>query len=194
VDLMVQTLPENQFSPAQTSNALRVVGLMSGTSHDAVDAAACDLRLSGDTLTLTPLGHLSVPYPAALRSELMAALPPERTTLETVCRLDTRIGQAFADVAVRAVAELCGGDADLIVSHGQTVFHWAPDGGAVLGSAPCRSASLPGSPRRRGCPSSRACAPATSRRVVRALPWWACSTRCGWPADPAPPSPSTWVA
>jgi anhydro-N-acetylmuramic acid kinase len=134
VDLMVQTLPENQFSPAQTSNALRVVGLMSGTSHDAVDAAACDLRLSGDTLTLTPLGHLSVPYPAALRSELMAALPPERTTLETVCRLDTRIGQAFADVAARAVAELCGGDADLIVSHGQTVFHWAPDGGAVLGT------------------------------------------------------------
>ncbi|MDR7383271.1 anhydro-N-acetylmuramic acid kinase [Promicromonospora iranensis] len=112
---------------------------MSGTSHDAVDAAACDLRLSGDTLVLTPLGHLSVPYPPALRSELVAALPPARTTLETVCRLDTGTGQAFADVAARAVAELCAGDADLVVSHGQTVFHWAPDGwapdgGAVLGT------------------------------------------------------------
>jgi hypothetical protein len=49
---------------------------MSGTSHDAVDAAACELRLAGDTLTLTPLGHFSVPYPQALRSELVAALPP----------------------------------------------------------------------------------------------------------------------
>ena len=64
---MVETLPENQFSPGDTSAALRVVGLMSGTSHDAVDAAACELRLVGDALTLTPLGHLSVPYPPALR-------------------------------------------------------------------------------------------------------------------------------
>lgn len=131
---MVQPLPENQFSPGDTSTALRVVGLMSGTSHDAVDAAACELRLAGDTLTLTPLGHLSVPYPPALRAELVAALPPAPTTLETVCRLDTRIGQAFADVAARAVAELCAGRADLVVSHGQTVFHWTHDDGGVLGT------------------------------------------------------------
>jgi anhydro-N-acetylmuramic acid kinase len=131
---MVEPLPENLFSPGDTSAALRVVGLMSGTSHDAVDAAACELRLAGDTLTLTPLGHLSVPYPPALRAELMAALPPAPTTLETVCRLDTGIGQAFADVAARAVAELCAGRADLVVSHGQTVFHWAPDGGGALGT------------------------------------------------------------
>lgn len=131
---MVEPLPENMFSPGATSPALRVVGLMSGTSHDAVDAAACELRLAGDTLTLTPLGHLSVPYPPALRSELVAALPPARTTLETVCRLDTWIGQAFAAVAARAVDELCAGRADLVVSHGQTVFHWAPDGGGVLGT------------------------------------------------------------
>jgi anhydro-N-acetylmuramic acid kinase len=116
------------------ADPLRVVGLMSGTSHDAVDAAACDLRLAGDTLTLTPLGHLSVPYPPDLRSELVAALPPAPTTLETVCRLDTEIGQAFADVAARAVAELCGGRADLVVSHGQTVFHRASDDGDVLGT------------------------------------------------------------
>jgi anhydro-N-acetylmuramic acid kinase len=107
---------------------------MSGTSHDAVDAAACELRLAGDTLTLTPLGHVSVPYPPALRSALVAALPPGRATMETVCRLDTGIGQAFADVAARAVAELCGGQAELVVSHGQTVFHWAPDRGSVLGT------------------------------------------------------------
>ncbi|GAA4713086.1 anhydro-N-acetylmuramic acid kinase [Promicromonospora umidemergens] len=108
---------------------------MSGTSHDAVDAAACELRLVGDTLTLTPLGHLSAPYPPALRSALVTALPPAGATLETVCRLDTGIGQAFADVAARAVAELCAGRADLVVSHGQTVFHWAPpDGGVVLGT------------------------------------------------------------
>ncbi len=120
--------------PADTQPPLRVVGLMSGTSHDAIDAAACELRLADDTLMLTPLGQLSVPYPATLRSDLVAALPPARTTMETVCRLDTGIGQAFAEVAAHAVAELCDGRADLVVSHGQTVFHWAPDGGSVRGT------------------------------------------------------------
>jgi anhydro-N-acetylmuramic acid kinase len=125
---MADRTGEKPASPGEASAPLRVVGLMSGTSHDAVDAAACDLRLVGDTLTLTPLGQLSVPYPPALRSELVAALPPGLASLETVCRLDTGIGQVFADVATRAVAELCDGRADLVVSHGQTVFHWAPDG------------------------------------------------------------------
>lgn len=126
---MGKPIRRNQPSPADISAPLRVVGLMSGTSHDAVDAVACDLRLADDTLMVTLLGQLSVPSPPALRSALVAALPPARTTLGTVCRLDTGIGQAFADVAVRAVAGLCAGRADLVVSHGQTVFHWVEDGG-----------------------------------------------------------------
>jgi anhydro-N-acetylmuramic acid kinase len=107
---------------------MRVIGLMSGTSYDAIDAAAADLRLDGDELVLTPLGMLSQPYPAELRAAIAASLPPASTTMEQVCRLDTGIGQAFAAVARQAVEQLCGGYADLIVSHGQTVFHWVDDG------------------------------------------------------------------
>jgi anhydro-N-acetylmuramic acid kinase len=101
---------------------------MSGTSYDAVDAAAAELRLDGDALVLTPLGMLSQPYPDELRAAVAGSLPPASTTVADVCRLDTRIGQAFADVARQAVEQLCGGQADLIVSHGQTVFHWVDDG------------------------------------------------------------------
>jgi anhydro-N-acetylmuramic acid kinase len=107
---------------------MRVIGLMSGTSYDAIDAAAADLRLDGDELVLTPLGMLSQPYPAELRAAIAASLPPASTTMEQVCRLDTGIGQAFAAVARQAVEQLCGGYADLIVSHGQTLFHWVDDG------------------------------------------------------------------
>jgi anhydro-N-acetylmuramic acid kinase len=107
---------------------MRVIGLMSGTSYDAIDAAAADLRLEGDVLVLTPLGMLSQPYPPELRAAVAASLPPASTTVEQVCRLDTGIGQAFAAVARQAVEQLCGGYADLIVSHGQTVFHWVDDG------------------------------------------------------------------
>src|SRR5690606_9114838 len=134
VRAMGQPLPGQGTSPAAGpeigAGPLRVVGLMSGTSHDAVDAAACDLRLDDDALMLTPLGHLSEPYPAALRDELVAALPPAPATAEALCRLDTGVGKAFAAVAARAVDELCGGRADLVVSHGQTLFHWVADGAA----------------------------------------------------------------
>lgn len=112
---------------------MRVIGLMSGTSYDAIDAAAADLRLDGDELVLTPLGMLSQPYSDDLRAAVARSLPPANTSMEHVCRLDTGIGQAFADVARQAVEQLCGGDADLIVSHGQTVFHWV-DGGSVRGT------------------------------------------------------------
>ncbi|MEU8222221.1 anhydro-N-acetylmuramic acid kinase [Kribbella sp. NPDC048915] len=112
---------------------MRVIGLMSGTSYDAIDAAAADLRLDGDQLVLTPLGMLSQPYPDELRAAVAAALPPAPTTMEQVCRLDTGVGQAFAAVAQQAVEQLCGGYADLVVSHGQTMYHWV-DNGTVRGT------------------------------------------------------------
>ncbi len=112
---------------------MRVIGMMSGTSFDAVDAAAADLELVDDTVVLRPLGMVSRPYPESVREALVAALPPAATTMEQVCRLDTEIGQAFADLAVRADQELCAGSADLVVSHGQTVYHWV-DGGRVRGT------------------------------------------------------------
>jgi anhydro-N-acetylmuramic acid kinase len=107
---------------------MRVIGLMSGTSYDAIDAAAAELRFEGDQVVLQPLGMLSRPYSASLRAALAAALPPASTSLEALTRLDTGVGQAFAEVAAQAVEQLCGGQADLIVSHGQTVFHWVDEG------------------------------------------------------------------
>ncbi|MFI6560582.1 anhydro-N-acetylmuramic acid kinase [Streptomyces sp. NPDC050534] len=112
---------------------MRVIGLMSGTSYDAIDAAAADLSLSGDSLVLRPLGMVSEAYGEALRDALAAALPPSVTSLAEVCRLDTEIGRAFAAAAGRANAELCYGEAVLIASHGQTVYHWT-DGGKVHGT------------------------------------------------------------
>ncbi|MFF4960736.1 anhydro-N-acetylmuramic acid kinase [Streptomyces sp. NPDC001222] len=107
---------------------MRVIGLMSGTSYDAIEAAATDLTLDGDTLHMRPLGHLSVPYPDELRDLIAGTLPPAATTTQAVCALDTGIGQAFADAAGRALSELCDGTADLVVSHGQTLHHWVEDG------------------------------------------------------------------
>ncbi|MGC4847422.1 anhydro-N-acetylmuramic acid kinase [Micromonospora sp. DT15] len=107
---------------------MRVIGLMSGTSYDGIEAAAAEFELSGDTLRMRPLGRLSHPYSDELRTQIAAALPPTATTTEAICVLDTGIGQAFAEAGARALAQLCDGNADLLVSHGQTMHHWVEDG------------------------------------------------------------------
>lgn len=110
---------------------MRIVGLMSGTSYDAVDAAVLDFVLDGNVLRAVDHGLLSVAIPADVRSDIAAMLPPARTTIEAVCRLDTRLGQLFGEVAARAIHDT--GPAELIASHGQTVYHWV-SGGAALGT------------------------------------------------------------
>jgi anhydro-N-acetylmuramic acid kinase len=112
---------------------LTVIGMISGTSYDAVDAAVADLSLQGDTVALTPRGLHSRPFPTGMRERIAASLPPHPTSMAEVCRLDTELGQLFGAVAAEANQTLAGGQADLVVSHGQTVFHWV-EGAHALGT------------------------------------------------------------
>lgn len=109
---------------------MRIIGMMSGTSYDAIDAVAVDITRDRDALVLTPLGVLSEAYPQELRTALATQMPPAPTSMADVCKLDTQIGQAFAELATRANTELCQGTADLIASHGQTIYHWVESGTA----------------------------------------------------------------
>ena len=111
-------------------NSFRVIGLISGTSLDGIDAAVVDLRLVDGTVELIPLGHRENAYPTRLRDALLAALPPGECGAEQLCRLDTEVGQAFAAAAADALADLADGRADLVASLGQTIFHWVRDGRA----------------------------------------------------------------
>ncbi len=107
---------------------MRVLGMISGTSLDGVDAAVVDLTLTGTALEMEVVAHQSVAYPSALRAELVAALPPAPATAAALCRLDSLVGQAFADVAAGLVEQV--GPVDAVCSHGQTVYHWVEDGQA----------------------------------------------------------------
>jgi anhydro-N-acetylmuramic acid kinase len=110
-----------------------VVGMISGTSMDGIDVAVGDLRFVDDVVELRPLGATSRPYTNGVRAALGAAMPPAPTTAEAVCQLDTLVGQEFASAAVAAIEEFGGGSADLIVSHGQTIFHWVDGDGRARG-------------------------------------------------------------
>lgn len=110
---------------------MRVLGLISGTSHDGIDAAIVEFSEVDGHLSGTVVHTAETPYDPALRARLVAALPPQQTTFAEMCELDTLIGQAFADVAAEAIA--AAGAVDVVCSHGQTVFHWV-DGRQALGT------------------------------------------------------------
>ncbi|QDP98061.1 anhydro-N-acetylmuramic acid kinase [Microlunatus elymi] len=102
---------------------------MSGTSFDGIDAAVAEFDLVGTELSCRPLGLLSRGLSDELRSRIAAVLPPQRTDIAEVCRLDTELGRLFGEVAAEAINTY--GDVDLVVSPGQTVFHWVSDGHAL---------------------------------------------------------------
>lgn len=110
---------------------MKVLGMISGTSHDGIDVAAVDFEVRDGVLHGTVGYTGTVGYPPDLRQRLVRALPPAPLTFEEACALDTLIGQAFAGVAADAVER--GGPVDLICSHGQTVYHWT-EGQRVLGT------------------------------------------------------------
>jgi anhydro-N-acetylmuramic acid kinase len=110
---------------------MRIIGMISGTSFDAVEALLADFELDGDGLVCDLVEHRSVPYPPAVRHAISAILPPSPTTIAQVCRLDVAIGQFFAEVAKELADE--HGAVDAVCSHGQTVYHWV-EGGTARGT------------------------------------------------------------
>jgi anhydro-N-acetylmuramic acid kinase len=112
---------------------MRIMGMISGTSLDGIDAAIVDFTVVGDRLTATIEAAATIPYPERLQRELIGALPPAPVDFARVCRLDTGVGQAFAAAAARMLADRSpeAGPVDAICTHGQTVYHWVEEGKAL---------------------------------------------------------------
>ena len=103
------------------------VGLMSGTSVDAVDAIVA--RFAGAPARPDILATHSEPPPAELRDELLALSGADRRlSLLEFGRLDQSVGRWFAAAANTAIAKagLTPSRIAAIGSHGQTIWH-APD-------------------------------------------------------------------
>jgi len=107
-----------------------VLGLNSGTSADGVDAVACEIIGRGPDMQVRVLGHAQTPYPPLLRERILRAMAPAETRTEEICRLETEIGEAFAQAADLVVSRFRLKRVDLIGSHGQTVCHLPPRGRA----------------------------------------------------------------
>ncbi|MBI5096985.1 MAG: anhydro-N-acetylmuramic acid kinase [Nitrospirae bacterium] len=113
---------------------VRIIGLMSGTSHDGVDAALVEITHNPPTPPLEKGGihirllhHLHLPYRRPLRDEIRQAF---NGNTELICRLNFKLGEVSAG-AVLSLLKAAGfrpNDIDAIASHGQTIYHISPQG------------------------------------------------------------------
>jgi anhydro-N-acetylmuramic acid kinase len=99
-----------------------VVGLMSGTSVDGIDAAVAEIGHVGDALHVQLLGYRESPIDEELRRRIHRLFDPRQAGADEICEVNVLLGEAFAAAAATALRE-AGVQADLIASHGQTVWH-----------------------------------------------------------------------
>jgi anhydro-N-acetylmuramic acid kinase len=107
-----------------TRKSSLVLGLMSGTSADAIDVALA--RISGAAhLNAKLLNHTSINFPDALRKEILRAAEQQSVSAGQLSQLNFRLGETFAEAALTACHgfRIAPRKIALIGSHGQTIFH-----------------------------------------------------------------------
>lgn len=104
---------------------MNVIGLISGTSADGIDAALVQIEGSAPALDVSLRSFTFVPFTKEQRARIFRLFDPQTGTVDDVCEMNFLLGQWFADAALQAM-ESAGVDreaVDLIASHGQTIYH-----------------------------------------------------------------------
>ena len=124
---------------------MKIVGLMSGTSGDGVDAALVDVSGRGSALKARAIAAQTLAYPRSLQQRIVSA--SISGTVAEICHLNALLGEWFANAALNVIrlAKLRPTDIAAIGSHGQTVHH-LPQGFQAPGVGAVRSTLQIGEP------------------------------------------------
>jgi len=101
-----------------------VVGLMSGTSLDGIDAALVKIE-EKPCLKVELVEFVTLEYSRETYKEILICCNEQLGTVDKVCRLNFKLGELLADAALQVVkkAGISSEEVDLIGSHGQTIYH-----------------------------------------------------------------------
>ena len=102
-----------------------VLGLMSGTSADAIDVALARISGAPPRLNAKLLNHTSIKFPLQLRKEILCVAEQQPVSAGQLSQLNFRLGETFAEAALTACRRfrIAPKKIALIGSHGQTIFH-----------------------------------------------------------------------
>jgi anhydro-N-acetylmuramic acid kinase len=107
------------------SRQLLVLGLMSGTSADAIDVALAKISGAPPHLNAKLLNHTSINFPTALRKEILRVAEQQPINAGQLSQLNFRLGEVLAEAVLTACKSfrIATKNISLIGSHGQTIFH-----------------------------------------------------------------------
>jgi anhydro-N-acetylmuramic acid kinase len=108
-----------------------VIGLISGTSVDGIDTALVDIQGRETDLQVKLLCGETYPYPDSLRQQILEVCAGKALSMAELAELDDAIAFQFAEATRKIQSDRP--QAELIGSHGQTVFHRPPHNGTKLG-------------------------------------------------------------
>lgn len=123
------------------TSSLHVIGLISGTSADGIDAAFVEITGAQFDLQVKLLAGQTYAYPESIRQQILSVGSGAVLSMAALAELDDAIAHCFAQAALQIQADQP--PADLIASHGQTVFHRPPRPAASLGTGSQPAASRP---------------------------------------------------
>src|SRR6185369_3395411 len=82
-------------------DARRIIGLMSGTSLDAIDAAMVLIRGHGTDADVVLEHFRSFPFPPKIRGAVRDLFRPDKARVDQICRYDFILGELFAAAVLR---------------------------------------------------------------------------------------------
>src|ERR1700682_5374454 len=82
--------------------SLLVLGLMSGTSADAIDVALARISGAPPPLNAKLLNHTSINFPLQLRKEILRVAEQQAISAGDLSQLNFRLGETFAEAALTA--------------------------------------------------------------------------------------------
>ncbi|HEX8407324.1 MAG TPA: anhydro-N-acetylmuramic acid kinase [Thermoanaerobaculia bacterium] len=108
-----------------TKYSRRIIGLMSGTSLDAIDVAMVRIKRHGLNAEVHLEHFREYPYPPKIRNVVRELFDPKRARIDDICRYDFILGEVFAAAVLRLLQEtkIKADTVDLIATAGQTVWH-----------------------------------------------------------------------
>jgi len=128
------------FIELVNKNKKCVIGLMSGTSVDGIDAAIVEITGHGLETAVDLLAFETFHFPPGVPQRILALCRPDTGRVDDICEMNFYIGHLFAE-AVKHILRKSGmraSDIDLIGSHGQTIYHLPKDT-----SADCNDSRYP---------------------------------------------------
>ena len=99
----------------------KVIGLMSGTSCDSIDAGLCEVY---PDISVKLIKGINYKYPPHIKEKIFQIFRGE-ASVSDICKMNFAIGECFAAATNTLIEEF--GKPDFISSHGQTVFHYPFD-------------------------------------------------------------------